>query len=420
MSLSVRDVLLLPRLQALRLRAGQAGEQHTVRWPYVVENESIADWVLGGELVFVTGINLPRDEANLLQLVRDAHERRCAGLVILTGPLYIRDIPVRVLAEADRLGVPLIEQAYELPLVVVTEAIGTALVQAQMLGSSRQQLVEQLLDGSLADADVLRHRAASLDIDLSQPRQVVVLQAGGSAELYQASAPALAETRMQFFGQRMLEHLGRALIALGQPLPIVTQAEQWIALLPWATAEGESEVDAAGRKRAAVERLLKALNDGQPPLRVFAGLSAVCPRPTDLARGLGQARQALMVARCLPERLGLCCFEELGVLELLLAIRDRNLLDRFVHATLGPLLQHDKAHHAVLTQTLEAWTQANGNLTAAAELLGAHRNTLNHRMRQIQTLTGLDFDDPQHRLNIAVALMIWRLAGHTLEKRKPE
>ncbi|MDZ4239154.1 MAG: PucR family transcriptional regulator ligand-binding domain-containing protein, partial [Hydrogenophaga sp.] len=90
MSLSVRDVLLLPRLEALRLRAGQAGEHQTVRWPYVAENESISEWVLGGELVFVTGINQPRDEANLRQLVREAHERRCAGIVILTGPLYIR------------------------------------------------------------------------------------------------------------------------------------------------------------------------------------------------------------------------------------------------------------------------------------------------------------------------------------------
>ena len=46
MSLSIRDVLLLPRLQAMRLRAGQAGEHQTVRWPYVAENESIAEWAL--------------------------------------------------------------------------------------------------------------------------------------------------------------------------------------------------------------------------------------------------------------------------------------------------------------------------------------------------------------------------------------
>ncbi|CAM3507572.1 PucR family transcriptional regulator [Polaromonas hydrogenivorans] len=413
MSLSVRDVLLLPRLQAMHLRAGQAGEQHTVRWPYVAESDSIAEWVLGGELVFVTGINQSRNEANLRQLVREAHERRCAGLVILTGPLYIRHIPESVLSEADRLGVPLIEQPYALPLIVVTEAIGSALVQAQLLGSSRQQLIEQLLDGNLADTLVLAHRAASLAVDLRQPRQVLVLQLTGTAPLFRSSAPETAESLLQSFQQDVLQQLTSCLNALGQPLPVVSQAEQWIALLP------SGDADALAYNRAIVEQLLRTLNEGDTLLRVFAGLSAACAQPTDLPRGLGQARQALMAAQSFPERLGLCCFEELGVLELLVAIRDRNLLDRFVNATLGSLLQHDLAHHAALTQTLEAWTQANGNLVAAAQRLGVHRNTLNYRMQQIQSLTGLDLNDAQHRLNIAIALMIWRLSPHTPTMRTP-
>ena len=411
MSLSIRDVLLLPRLQAMRLRAGQAGEYHTVRWPYVAENESIAEWVLGGELVFVTGINQLRSEANLCQLVREAHERRCAGLVILTGPEYIREIPDSVLHEADRLGLPLIEQPYALPMIVVTEAIGSALVQAQWLGSSRQQFVEHLLEGHLADDAVRAHRAASLAIDLRQPRQVLVLTLGGSAALFRSYAPDMAETLLQSFRQGVLSHLTRALAELGEPWPIVSQAEQWLALLPAASS------DEAQRNRGLVEQLLHTLNDGDTPLRVFGGLSAVCPQARDLPRGLTQARQALVAAQSFPERLGLCCFEELGVLELLVAIRDRSLLDRFVQTTLGPLLQHDHGHHAALTPTLEAWTQANGNLVAAAQRLNVHRNTLNYRMQQIQTLTGLDLNDAQHRLNIAIALMIWRLSPHQSHTR---
>ena len=411
MSLSIRDVLLLPRLQAMRLRAGQAGEHHTVRWPYVAENESIAEWVLGGELVFVTGINQLRSEANLCQLVREAHERRCAGLVILTGPHYIREIPDSVLHEADRLGLPLIEQPYALPMIVVTEAIGSALVQAQWLGSSRQQFVEHLLEGHLADDAVRAHRAASLAIDLRQPRQVLVLTLGGSAALFRSYAPDMAETLLQSFRQGVLSHLSRALAELGEPWPIVSQAEQWLALLPVGSS------DDAQRNRSVVEQLLHTLNDGDTPLRVFGGLSAVCPQARDLPRGLTQARQALVAAQSFPERLGLCCFEELGVLELLVAIRDRSLLDRFVQTTLGPLLQHDHGHHAALTSTLEAWTQANGNLVAAAQRLNVHRNTLNYRMQQIQNLTGLDLNEAQHRLNIAIALMIWRLSPHQSHTR---
>src|SRR3990167_2507836 len=186
MSLSIRDVLLLPRLQAMRLRAGQAGEHQTVRWPYVAENESIAEWVLGGELVFVTGINQPRDEANVLQLA-------------------------------------------------------------------------------------------------------------GTAALFRSFAPEMAETLLQSFRQEVLSQLSRSLATLGQPLPVISQAEQWIALLP------AGEADALARHRASVEQLLHTLNEGDTPLRVFAGLSATCPQPTELPRGLGQARQALMAAQSFPE-----------------------------------------------------------------------------------------------------------------------
>ncbi|STS89088.1 transcriptional regulatory protein [Klebsiella variicola] len=53
---------------------------------------------MGGELVFITGINHPRDEANLIQLLMEGKQRGIAGMVILTGEAYIHAIP----AHADR------------------------------------------------------------------------------------------------------------------------------------------------------------------------------------------------------------------------------------------------------------------------------------------------------------------------------
>ena len=58
------------------------------------------------------------------RVLRCSRGRDCAGLVVLTGPLFIHEIPASVLAEAERRHLPLIEQPYELPMVVVTEAIG--------------------------------------------------------------------------------------------------------------------------------------------------------------------------------------------------------------------------------------------------------------------------------------------------------
>ncbi len=131
MSLTVSELLALEGLSALRLRAGKQGLQRAVRWYYVAENEHIAEWIMGGELVFITGINHPRDEANLIQLLMEGKQRGIAGMVILTGEAYIHAIPATLIALADKLGVPLIEQPYLLKMVIVTERIGTALVRSE-------------------------------------------------------------------------------------------------------------------------------------------------------------------------------------------------------------------------------------------------------------------------------------------------
>ena len=117
------------------------------------------------------------------------------------------------------------------------------------------------------------------------------------------------------------------------------------------------------------------------------------------------------MAQRFPERLGLCSFNELGVLELLGAIRDRSLLDRFVERVVGPLIGDDSRHQPVLMPTLEAWFQENGNLALAAQRLNVHRNTLSYRLQRIEALTGCSFEDPHDRLNISVALLIRRLSS---------
>jgi len=126
---------------------------------------------------------------------------------------------------------------------------------------------------------------------------------------------------------------------------------------------------------------------------------------------LNEARQALVAAQSFPERLGVCSFNELGALELLGAIRDRSLLDQFVDKVLGPIISDDARHEPVLMPTLEAWFQENGNLALAAQRLGVHRNTLSYRTQRIESLSGNSFSNPHDRLNISLALLIWRLSS---------
>lgn len=401
MSLTLADVLALPGLESMHLRAGAAGLDNRVRWPYVAENSGIAEWVLGGELVFVTGINHPRDETNLLQLLEEACERQVAGLVILTGPAYIQAIPQRLLDAAEAAGMPLIEQPYSLKMVLVTQAIGSALIQSEQLGRSRHDVLERLLTGDYQSLDLLLHRASQLGMALAGHWQVVQLQLEGSELLFAQGNAASVEVQLA----RQHDGISRRLRQLSAGLPVLGRAGQWTMLLP------APDAVAALANRQQLANWLNPLNLRLAPLKLFIGLSAAAHPPARLAQGQDEARQALTAARRFSERAGLCVYDELGVLKLLSGVRDRALLDQFLNERLGPLLRHDLHHGPSLMPTLEAWFHENGNLVAAAQRLAVHRNTLTHRVQRIEALCGLTLDNAYDRLDIGIALMIWRLSA---------
>ncbi len=401
MSLTVADVLALPGLESMSLRAGSAGLDNGVRWPYVAENNGIAEWVLGGELVFVTGINHPRDETNLLRLLDEACSRRVAGLVILTGPDYIQGIAPRLLEAADAAGMPLIEQPYSLKMVLVTQAIGSALIESEQLGHSRHEVLERLLAGDYQSLDLLLHRASQLGMPLTGHWQVVQLQLDGGDALFAQNLAGDAETQLARQHDGITRRLRQFAAEHPSRLPVLGRAGQWTLLLA-ATHQDH-------RQRLA--NWLKPLNLRLAPLKLSVGLSAAQHPASGLAQALDEARQALVVARRFGEHAGVCVYDELGVLKLLSAVRDRGLLDQFLHERLGPLLRHDQRHGPSLMPTLQAWFLDNGNLVAAALRLAVHRNTLTHRVQRIEALCGLSLDNPNDRLDIGVALMIWRLSA---------
>ncbi|MBT9300252.1 PucR family transcriptional regulator [Pseudomonas sp. TAE6080] len=401
MSLTVADVLALPGLESMSLRAGSAGLDNGVRWPYVAENNGIAEWVLGGELVFVTGINHPRDETNLLRLLDEACSRRVAGLVILTGPDYIQGIAPGLLEAADAAGMPLIEQPYSLKMVLVTQAIGSALIESEQLGRSRHEVLERLLAGDYQSLDLLLHRASQLGMPLTGHWQVVQLQLDGGDALFAQNLAGDAEAQLARQHDGITRRLRQFAAEHPSRLPVLGRAGQWTLLLA-ATHQDH-------RQRLA--NWLKPLNLRLAPLKLSVGLSAAQHPASGLAQALDEARQALVVARRFGEHAGVCVYDELGVLKLLSAVRDRGLLDQFLHERLGPLLRHDQRHGPSLMPTLQAWFLDNGNLVAAALRLAVHRNTLTHRVQRIEALCGLSLDNPNDRLDIGVALMIWRLSA---------
>lgn len=398
MSLTVEEILQLPGLEEMTLRAGSSQAHRTVRWSYVAENEGIADWVMGGELVFVTGIGHARDEANLLRLVREGDSSGIAGLVILTGAEFLKAIPKAVVALADQLNVPLIEQPYGLKMVIVTHLIGTALVQMAQTKRSRHDILSQLLSGDYPSLAIARQRAVHVQLPLEGPRRLLALRLSGVDALFEQQSPTDAERRLQQLRQALQDHLDAWSRTLPEALPVIVQGDLFLLLLP------DHET-----LRAELATLYRALQTQIGELTLFMGLASRVDDCAHYRQALNEARQALDVAENLRPASGLCDFSELGVLRLLQAIGERTVIDTFVQQTLGPLIESNRKHPNSLIETLDALLQENGNALKAAQRLNLHRNTINQRIQRIEQHAQQSLDDPLFRMNAAVALLVWRM-----------
>ncbi|WP_296233474.1 PucR family transcriptional regulator [Pseudomonas sp. UBA4617] len=399
MSLALEQILQLPGLHELRVLAGARNLYRRVRWPYVAENEGIAEWVMGGELVFVTGINHPRGEANLLSLMEDGEAVGIAGMVVLTGGSFIRSIPPAVIARAEQLGLPLIEQPYALKMVVVTHLIGTALVQMSQARRSRNDILGQLLTGDYPSLAIARQRAAHLQLALDAPRRVLAVRLTGVDGVFERHGLARGERTWQATRQALEDQLDAWCRQRPGSVSAQLPGDLFVVLL----ADTHDLPDIL----AALYRQLRAATG---ELGLHMGLSSLADDCAHYRQALNEARQALDVAQHLRPANGYCNFSELGVLRLLQGILDRSLIDDFVSRTLGPLIAPGRKHAHALVHTLDALLMENGNALRAAQRLGLHRNTINQRIVRIEQLCGQSLDDPLFRMNASVALLIWRMS----------
>ncbi len=407
MSLTVSELLALEGLSALRLRAGKQGLQRAVRWYYVAENEHIAEWIMGGELVFITGINHPRDEANLIQLLMEGKQRGIAGMVILTGEAYIHAIPATLIALADELGMPLIEQPYLLKMVIVTERIGTALVRSENVLQSQRDVLMQLVTGDYPDLQMLHQRALHQQLDFTRPLRLAALRLEGCPACFASSRPS-----------RPKPGCCRPTAACVSSCSS-SSTSRAIPFRCWSAATCSFSCCRMRRGRLSAEKWLQqwlqALADGEESLSLLCGLSAPVRQLQGYPRALSQARQALDLCDTLRPTQRISDYQQLGFIKLLSAVSDPALLNDFMHDTLGCLIEPGRKAPWLLLETLETLLQENGNVVRAADRLGLHRNTLHQRIQRIEKLTGYPVSHPQFHLNASVALVIWRLSQNHLQ-----
>jgi DNA-binding PucR family transcriptional regulator len=134
----------------------------------------------------------------------------------------------------------------------------------------------------------------------------------------------------------------------------------------------------------------------------------------DLAAVAGAFGLAKIAVRTLPAGVPRVATIDERLPEALLS-NSPEIQSRLVGQSFGGLLDLPDDERGVLLDTLAAFLDADGSPTRAADALYCHRNTVMHRLRRIESVTGRKVTDARSRLLWQLALLgteqTWRTSA---------
>jgi purine catabolism regulator len=135
-SITVRELVGIPSLR-MSVLAGEGGLDRALTWAHPCELPDPTEWLNGGELVLSVGMALSEDPPEQVAYIERLHAAD-AGAVAFGDTAYAKALSDEARATADRLGLPVLWVAYEVPYIAVTRAVIDASRREE--GSRLQQL----------------------------------------------------------------------------------------------------------------------------------------------------------------------------------------------------------------------------------------------------------------------------------------
>lgn len=263
----------------------------------------------------------------------------------------------------------------------------------------QSEFVWDLLEGRLPDSAQAVVRARHLGLGFALPARVVAIQVDGLAEAATSSGwnPELLERTRAACGRVVAQRLETA--GLGGAV-LARRADVFAVVVP------------AGGDDRARQRLETALSgiDWPAGLHAAIGVGGQVEQMVAFPDGWREAQLARSAAGA-DGRPGV--FDDLGVLQFLLAPTSRGDLDGFALRLLGPLVDYDAEHRSSLMETLVVHLDAGCSTRRTADILCIHHRTVSYRLQRMTDLTGLRLDDHEHRFRVQLACKILALRTPT-------
>ena len=262
------------------------------------------------------------------------------------------------------------------------------------------EFFQHLISDHILDDSWEQSRANAFHLDLSASHALL--------ELHFQSNNSISEYTATFQRTAFFHTLRQSLEQLGIDAHIMDQPDGCLILM--GSKEDSIPLDHA---LARLSSTFETFQTGYPALSLAGG----CSRSHAGIPGLSLCRweaQLALKAACSKNENSFFHFDQLGILRLLYSSNPSREIGRFIRETLKELASPKLSHEKELLETLESYFRNLGNQRRIAQELYIHYNTVAYRLNSIQELTRMNLDNPEHRMQLELALYLRRI--HIMDK----
>lgn len=394
-TMNCTDMIQMPELKdVLKLKAGENGLWHPVRWIYFADclqciksEYMIENYIHGGEFVILTNRSVTDDSEMLMTLIGQMWEHGIAALGINEG-----QISEELLEYCEEKKLPLFELPEKFPLIDLSQIMCRRLVQEENDRNAAEQLFSSILDAEHLSREHVMAQARQLNIDLEGSFCVAEfafesLKSGGDKEdslTLGQNIKRMINTEFSFYTK--------------EDILILPQAGYILVLIP-VSQPGDGQI--RDILVQIVERVQRELG-----ISLSVGIGNSASYLDEVKRSRSEASAAIRAASATGMSGRIFFYKDQGIYTLISHIDDTRVLDEYVETQIGKLLRYDELNAGNLCETLENYLAHSCNAKKTAEDMFLHRNTLNYRMKKISELLNCEFEDLDKCLALKLAFLI--------------
>jgi len=303
--------------------------------------------------------------------------------------------------QVEELAFMAVEQAALVVALALTKEREVAEVESRVRG----EFLDDLVSATYGDEAAAQRRARHLGYPLTGTHILMAVDIDDFRGFHRARQ--ISEDAVQALKREFFRRVSAVVRASHQRGLLSAHSDSVYALLPLGL--GADHADAQRRAHQLGVQVQEAIAGWKPGFTVSVGLSAAIEAPIGVAGAHREVTAVMETLGRLKRWAQVISVPQLGVTGLLAGVDHERLLE-FAQRHLGPLAEHDRARGGELVETLKAYLE-EGEQQAAAKRLGIHPNTLRYRLDRVREISGVELEDPETRLNLAVALRVQGLLG---------